>query len=140
MTQREASDTLDRLKSRLERRSIPFEPIHGGLRVPAASDTGFDVSISIDGDGCHVALGGGWHEEFEDYDDGLNCFVWSLSSAARLAVTRRGFDHKWTLQSRRGDSWQDGSTTGLLFFPYFLRGHTRYLQNEWWDGDVAKLG
>lgn len=135
----QSMDNLAGLKTRLDRRTIPYELIDGGLRVLAKSDAGFDVSIKLHGDGCSVELGG-WHEEFEDLDDGANCFVWALSSACRLAVTRRGFDHKWTMQSRRDDAWVDDSTTGLLFFPYFLRGQTRYLQNEWWDGDLAKLG
>ncbi len=139
MKQQSESEILADLKSRLDRRTIPYEQIPDGLRVPAASDKGFDASVRFEDHGCRVELGG-WHEDFESYDDGCNCFVWALSSACRLAVTRRGFDHKWTLQSKHRGSWQDDSTTGMLFFPYFLRGRTRYLQNEWWDGDLAKLG
>jgi hypothetical protein len=128
-----APDGLADLKARLDRRTIPYESIPNGVRVAAASDAGFDATIRVDGERCRVGLGG-WHEDFENCDDGVNCFVWALSSACRLAVTRRGFDHKWVLQAREGDAWRDDSVTGLLFFPFLLRGKTRYLQNEWWDG------
>jgi hypothetical protein len=133
------SAALDGLKASLDQRSIPYESLQDGLRVPAASDSGFDAWITIDGDGCNVALDG-WHEEFDDYADGFNCFVWALSSLCRIAVTKRIFDHKWTLQSRQGDSWRDDSTTGLLFFPYFVRGKTRHLQNHWWNGESGEFG
>src|SRR5437763_15794914 len=113
MTHNQDLETVAELKSRLDRRNIPYQPLKDGLRVASASEAGFDTSIRFDRDRCYVELGG-WHEEFENQRYALNCFVAALSSACRLAVTKRGFDHKWTVQSRRGDSWQDDSTTGLL--------------------------
>lgn len=138
MEQDHNCDVLTDLKARLDRRGIPYDSTDGGVRVRSAEAGGFDASITFDGDGCYVRLGGGWHEEFEDSDVGLDIFRWALSSSCRLAVTRRWIDHKWTLQFRNGDAWMDWVTTGLLFFPLFLPASTRYLQNHRWDGDPTK--
>jgi len=73
----------------------------------------------------------GWHEEFSDPAEVLECAVFGLSTGSRLEVWSRGHvDYRWTLEGQRGSEWVPVSTVGLLFFPFWRRARVRYLQNR----------
>jgi len=96
---------------------------------PQAAD-GFRVGLRDHGPSFTVFMEG-WHEEFGQPEEALNCFAMGLSDQARLQVVSRGsLDCRWTLETRREGVWVPESTTGLLLFPFWTRRATRYLQNR----------
>ena len=97
------------------------------MRPPG--ETSFTVGLSESREGYTVYFEG-WHEDVGSEEEALNLFAMGLSDSTRLRVTSRGAkDHCWTVETREGDSWATGSTTGLLFFPFWRRKAVRYLQN-----------
>jgi hypothetical protein len=98
------------------------------LKPPGADS--FSVGLAEDDHGYTVYFEG-WHERAQSEDEALDLFAMGLSDHARLKVTSRGTtDHCWTLETRDGDGWKRGSTTGLVFFPFWRRRKVRYLQNH----------
>jgi hypothetical protein len=100
------------------------------LTVKPVNENGFEVAISIDTDEYTVFYEG-WHEHFEDTKEALQCFTFGLSDQCRLKVTYRGkSSYKWTMESLNKDQWQEDSTTGLLFTPFWRRKQIRYFSNS----------
>jgi hypothetical protein len=100
------------------------------IRVLPRDAQGFAVELHESGGNLVVSFDG-WHEEFEHAEEALDCFAMGLSDGARLkVVSSGGLDCNWTLETRQGAEWAPYSTTGLLFFPYWKRKMTRYLQNR----------
>lgn len=61
----------------------------------------------------------------------LDCFAFGLSDQSRLKVLRRGkFEFRWTLEFIKAGAWQEDSTTGLLFFPFWEKEQIVYRQNR----------
>jgi hypothetical protein len=107
-----------------------FQADSNGVTVEPGSENGFRVSLTLTGDGFLVWFDG-WHEEFEDEQEALNCFAFGLSAECRLRVTAHGgFRHKWTVEYLRNGVWQEDSSTGLIFFPFFLPKKVLFLQND----------
>ena len=100
------------------------------LTVKPVNENGFKVAISIDTDDYTVSYEG-WHESFEDAKEALKCFAFGLSDQCRLKVTyRSNSPYKWTIESLSKDQWQEDSTTGLLFTPFWRRKQIRYFSNS----------
>ena len=111
--------------------AVRFQRDGNSVEVPPASPDGFHVSISTE-NGSRMVHYEGWHEEFDNDNDALNCFMIGLTPTVRLKVTRRGdCDHKWSVEIREGDRWESSGTVGLLFFPFWRRKKTATLQNRW---------
>ncbi|MBK6779902.1 MAG: hypothetical protein IPG75_10060 [Gemmatimonadetes bacterium] len=93
--------------------------------------SGFRVTFEVRATGCHVACEG-WHEEFAAQHPALRCFMFALSPAARLRVTRRGgFSYRWELQGRTDSGvWAGASEVRLWFFPFWAATEVVYLQNR----------
>ena len=73
----------------------------------------------------------GWHEEFDDSEEALNCLAFGLSKDCRLKEHSRGSTpYKWTVEYLDGDNWEESSTTGTFFFPFWKSKKMRYLQNN----------
>ncbi len=91
----------------------------GSISVLCDNPESDDVSIWGD-EGAFIVSFGGWHEHFDDLEDAKNCFAFCLTGPCRLKVTFRGdTESTWTLQTREAGGWEDGSTTGLLFIPFW---------------------
>ncbi len=72
----------------------------------------------------------GWHEEFKDVQEAIDCFGFGLSDKCRLKVYKRGtLEYKWIVQALHEDKWYDESETGLLFFPFWRKKQVLILQN-----------
>lgn len=70
------------------------------LSVICDCEGSFEVSIYRNGDGFQVGYDG-WHEDFEDLEQALDCFTFGLSDQCRLKVKMRGeTDTARTLQSK----------------------------------------
>jgi len=121
---------IDEIEAKLKRRpEIRYEIGQNRICVPAASDHGFPVELVVNRDAFIVSFSG-WHEEFSDKDDAMNCFAFGLSRDCRLKVSRYGsFEYKWTVESSENGVWVEDSTTGLLMFP-LCRTNYLYLQND----------
>jgi hypothetical protein len=107
-----------------------FESNGNSISVFPISDDGFTVSLSINQDSYTVSFNG-WHEDFQDKEEALNCFAFGLSSDCRLKEYRRGnFAYSWTVESKENGVWVEDGATGLFLFPFWMRKEVRYLQNH----------
>lgn len=123
-------DVIKEIEARLqEYPHAKFESSGGSISVLPISSDGFTVRMTVNQDSFTVFFNG-WHEDFQDKEEALDCFAFGLSSECRLKEYRRGnAAYKWTVESRENGEWVGDSTTGLLFFPFWLKREIRYLQN-----------
>lgn len=122
---------ISRIKEKLQKYPhVTYTTTEGHLEIPAQSPTGFSVWIHEGPDGCTVGFDG-WHEEFTDADEALNCFAFGLSTACRLRVfSREGTDYMWQVLHKVDGQWVADSETGLVVFPFWREGVQRDLQND----------
>lgn len=122
---------IEEIETKLKKyREVKYELDKTGISVFPASDEGFTLSLYEHERGFTVSFAG-WHEEFQDKDEALNCFAFGLSSGCRLKEIRRGsFAYKWTVESKENENRVEDSTTGLFFFPFWKKKEVRYLQNN----------
>jgi hypothetical protein len=100
------------------------------ISVLPGSEAGFMVALTDHG-GRYTVAYNGWHEEFTEAEEALDCFAFGLSEACRLQEWRRGgAAYKWTVQYRQDDEWIDDSTTGLIFSAFWKPAQIVYLQNH----------
>lgn len=100
------------------------------ITVVPQSDLGFTVWLTEKVRGFTVGFDG-WHEEFDEETTALNMFAFGLSEDCRLKVIKRGrFPCSWTYEERVNDEWNEGSTTGLIFTPFWLKKSITYHQNH----------
>ena len=99
------------------------------LEVDPPNPNGFSVSIEVTKDGFVVRLAG-WHEEFEDERDAIECFCFAFSSQCRLRVASRGdTDCEWTLEFRDAEGWVSDKTIEKRSFQIWKPKEVRYLHN-----------
>jgi len=122
---------IEEIAAKLQK--YPHVKYEGGgdfINVLPTSDHGFTVGL-VARQGSYTVSFNGWHEDYEDEEEALNCFGFGLSSECRLKEDRRGgIVYKWTVQSKANGKWIEDSTTGLLLFPFWMKKETRYLQND----------
>jgi hypothetical protein len=100
-----------------------------GVTVRCENPNSFPVSIDQFGAGFQVGFSG-WHEEFPDLDQALNCFSFGLTGPCRLVVVLRGDQEcVWTVQSLQDGVWESDSTTGLLLVPIWRKKRVEYRYN-----------
>jgi len=120
---------LDTIRDRLKTKhpTLRYTESNGSIVVHAPMPGGFEVSIN---EGLVVGYDG-WHEQFDAEDKALDCFAFGFSDQCRLKVTLRGkLAYKWTLESLVDGTWDEESTTGLLFFPFWRAARIEYRQNN----------
>jgi hypothetical protein len=122
---------IEEIKAKLQKYPhAKFESDGNSISVFPTSNDGFTVSLTVNQDSYTVSFDG-WHEDFQDNEEALNCFAFGLSSDCRLKEYRRGnFAYKWIVESKENDGWVEDSTTGLFLFPFWMRKEVRYLQNN----------
>jgi hypothetical protein len=130
----QAPDTRDpiaAIQARLRRYpQARVEVTPNRVTVLPADTSGFEVTFADLGKRYIVACDG-WHEHFDSQDEALECFALALSPSARLRVSRRGRTaYRWQFQIRNGAEWVPVSETGQLFYPFWMRRTTVYLQNR----------
>ena len=109
--------------------ALAIEESPGWIAVRPPGELSFEVGLR-ECDGGFTVHFDAWHEEIVLEEAALELFAMGLSTSVRLKVTSRGtFDHCWTVERRDGDEWRPGSTTGLIFFPFWRSKKVRYLQN-----------
>jgi len=100
-----------------------------GNSISVTPDNGFLVWLTETESNLTVGFSG-WHEEFSDIEEALNCFAFGLSSKCRLKIYRRGdTEYKWIVHVQHENEWSDDSETGLFFFPFWRKKEIICLQN-----------
>jgi len=122
---------IPRIKEKLQKYpQITYTSTEDYLEIPAQSPTGFRVWIQERLGGCTVGFEG-WHEEFTDEEEALNCFAFGLSPDCRLKVFRcGGIDYKWQVLHKVDDRWAVDSETGIFVFMFWLHKWQREFQND----------
>ena len=122
---------IDEIKARLSKYpNAEYESNASSISVLPSSDNGFTVGLNVNHGGYTVFFDG-WHEDFHDEEEALNCFALGLSDECRLRESRRGsFAYKWTVESKEDGEWMEHATTGLFLFPFWKSPEVRYLQNN----------
>lgn len=109
--------------------SVRWERVGSGLRVLKADGYGFELAIVGHAAGWTVHFEG-WHEDFDDVEEAIECFAFGLTDACRIARWSRG-DRilRWTLEARTDRGWIRGRTSGLLLSPLVEAADVRYFGN-----------
>lgn len=123
---------FDEIKERLKKYPLlKVEYTEAFLTVHPQNESGFKVSIYKSPSDFTVYFGDGWHEQFKNNSDALNCFAFGLSRGCRLKVNYRGdFPYQWTVQHQDQGQWKDDSTTGLFFSPFWKPKIEKFFQNS----------
>ncbi|MFB2681013.1 hypothetical protein [Shewanella mangrovisoli] len=101
-----------------------------GSTISVSPENGFTVWLVESEQGCTVGYNG-WHEEFSDKNEALNCFAFGLSEQCRLKVFLKGkTEYKWVMEALEDGIWVSHSTTGIFFYPYWRKTKISYLQNH----------
>ena len=122
---------IDEIKAKLRNYpNVQSESTDSSISVLPSSDTGFNVTLDI-ASGNYTVSFNGWHEDFSDLSDAMECFAFGLSDECRLKEHRRGqFAYRWTVESKHHGQWVADSETGLFLFPFWKRAEVVYLQNN----------
>ena len=109
---------------------VKYESTDSSITVLPSSDTGFNVTLDI-ASGNYTVSFNGWHENFADPSEALDCFAFGLSDECRLKEHRRGqCAYRWSVESKQNGQWVADSETGLFIFPFWKRAEVVYLQNN----------
>jgi hypothetical protein len=121
---------LDKARARLqEQPELKYRETLNSIVVEAPSLSGFSVSLHAANNEFVVHFDG-WHKHFNNEDAALNCFAFGLLGRCRLKVCRRWkIEYRWTLESLTDRGWEEDSTTGLLFFPFWGSREITYREN-----------
>ena len=122
---------IEEIKVRLQRYpNVKYESDASSISVLPTSDEGFTVEFVVTR-GRYTVSFNGWHENFNDVAEALDCFGFGLSDQCRLKESRRGnVAYRWAVESKENGQWVADSETGLLIFPYWKRLEVVYLQNR----------
>jgi hypothetical protein len=122
---------IDEIKTKLrDYPDVKYESSDSSITVLSSSDNGFNVTLDI-ASGNYTVSFNGWHENFADASEALDCFAFGLSDECRLKEHRRGrFAYRWTVESKQNGQWVADTETGLFIFPFWRRADVVYLQNN----------
>lgn len=111
-------------------RGIDVQVAEKSISVMCKNPEAFGVTFE-QGNNAFTVSFDGWHEEFTDQDEALNCFAFGLSKESRLKVLRRGGkDCRWTLQHMENGVWLDDSTTGFIVVPFWRSAQYVFRHNN----------
>jgi hypothetical protein len=123
-------DVIEEIKVKLVKYpQARYQADANSISVLPTSDEGFIVSLAASQNKFTVSFGG-WHEDFRDKSEALNCFAFGLSTDCRLKEYRRGkVAYKWVVEAKENGVWVGYTETGLLVFPFWMKKKVCYLQN-----------
>lgn len=124
-------NAIERVKEKLSKYpQVTYKETENFISVLPITSKGFTVSLEIIQDVFKVFYNG-WHEDFEDEEEALNCFAFGLSNECRVKeFTRNGEPYKWTVEYKDGEDWVEDSTTSLFNFSFWKEQTVNYLQNN----------
>jgi hypothetical protein len=124
--------TADKIEDKCKKYpDIKYKRDGAAITVFPANSNGFEVSYNPAGNKHNVSFLG-WHEEFSNENEALNCFAFGLSGECRLKISSKGnFPYKWTVEAKdKNGNWSEDSTTGFLVFPFWRKTKHLTLQNN----------
>ena len=121
---------IDKIKDKLKKYpQLSCQINDNKIYVEPSSPAGFTVWLTENNPGYTVGFDG-WHEEFDNEDEALNCFAFGLSDKCRLKVLKRGnMPYSWSVEIKYDDEWNEDSKTGLIFVPFWKTKSIEYLTN-----------
>jgi hypothetical protein len=124
-------DAIEQIQDKLRKYPhVTYEMGQSSITVLPTSSAGFTVGLEING-AVHTVFFNGWHENFRQPEEALDCFAFGLSDECRLKECRRGsFAYRWTVESKQNGEWVADSETGLFLFPFWKTKTIHYLQND----------
>ena len=95
-------DSLQKIKNKLSLYPvIKYHEQEDSITILPSSETGFPVTF-IAGKNYFMVSFKGWHEEFLNEAEALNCVMFGLSDQCRLKVFSAGrFEYKWILEHKK---------------------------------------
>lgn len=129
---------IERVVARLRRMDhIRWELEGRTVRVLPSDCRGFEVALTEHEDAWSVCFDG-WHQQFHSEREALECFAFGLTDACRLTCwSRDGRRYRWTVEAKTDEGWIEGSTTGMLLFPFLSSVEKRTFQNTFVRMDAA---
>jgi hypothetical protein len=107
--------------------SVPSKQTHEHVWVCPRDKSGFPVGIHDRGRQFTI-YHSFWHQDFEDPNKAVTCFMFGLTAAERLKVVARGNkEHRWEVETCVDGNWASIDRVGLIFFPFWRRPRIRYL-------------
>ncbi len=127
-------NAIAKLRERLQRYpNARVEATETSLTVYPPNAEGFPVTLQ-ESPGEYMVTLEGWHEDFTDEGEAIDCVGMALSSRSRLAITYRGNSPvKWALEFFDEGSWRSTSVTGLIFTPFWRTKRLVYHSNTLLD-------
>ncbi len=124
-------DAIDIIQDKLTKYpELKYEIEGNRITIFPSSSTGFSVWLTENKNGFTVGFDG-WHEEFSNQEEALDCFAFGLSDHCRLKVTKRGnFSCNWIVEVKKDDEWVEDSETGLIFIPFWKKKSVEYYTNS----------
>ena len=124
-------NVIDRIREKLKSYpAVKSTETANSITVLPNSEAGFEVRLDDNGETYTVSFEG-WHQNFEDAEEALDCFAFGLSSECRLRELRKGGSpYRWIVESMVDGSWITDSETGQLIYPFWKRTETVYRQNK----------
>jgi len=123
---------IDEVKAKLAGHpELKYDAGDDWITVYPKSAEGFAITLVARRGGEYGVSFGGWREYFKSDREAFNCVAFGLSTACRLKVHRRGGrECKWTVEALDNGKWTEDSTTGLFFFPFWMKEEVEYYQND----------
>ncbi|NOT48680.1 MAG: hypothetical protein HOP17_13140 [Acidobacteria bacterium] len=120
---------IEKVKEKLkEYPEARFQIDQDQISILPTLETGFTATIMYGGN----VFFNGWHQQFVEEVDALNCFFKGLSTDYRLKECRRDDKaYQWTLEYREDGRWEKHSTSfNLNYFFVWKKKSVHYLQND----------
>ncbi len=123
-------DIIGKIEAKLRKYPQLSYRIEGGtIDVDPATEQGFSEWLTDD-EGEIIVGFDGWHTDFQDETEALDCFAWGLSDQCQLKVIMHGSTaYAWVAERKDGSEWRRQSTTALIFVPFWRKRRVEYLQN-----------
>jgi hypothetical protein len=108
------------------------------LVIPKTDENGFDITFAAELEEFDLTCGGFWasdaREEGSTEDFAGHCvgLLYDLLTPLMRVREQRadGKPYKWTLECRRGDTWESRGSHSRLLFKYWGKRSERIFQNE----------
>jgi hypothetical protein len=120
---------------------IRFERRDNLIRVLASTRDGFEVIIEQIWDNHFSVSYDNWHQDFYNWEDAQDCFLFGLSNRCRLKVQcKDAVPFRWTVERLEEEKWLERSSNSVWNYRFLSAPTTAYLQNDMLsDSDLNSL-
>lgn len=97
---------------------VKFVETEDSITILPVDEDGFEIALYVGDEKSHEPYKvhfNGWHEDFDDSSQALECLAFGLSDECRLKeYSRGGNPYRWTIEHSQDGAWHEDSTTSLL--------------------------